>query len=174
MTTSFFTADTEYHPLHDVATVARPIDSTERAKASTAGWIVSGISALVGLATLSVIGSYALDEFTQSPVPASTIAPSVSVAVAPPAPTPRPPGPRTPEAEETSRPASRRGDRALAPRRADPACQQPRGVHAPTSTATPDVATAPLGSANSLASPDIPPIPKLRRLRTDPAAPPAG
>jgi hypothetical protein len=100
MTTSFFSANTQYHPIHDVDTVSRPIAPDgataplHRASGSTAGWFVSGIAALVGLAAFSVIGAYALQEFTPSPAPLSTITPSADVAVVPPAPVAPPAPPR--------------------------------------------------------------------------------
>jgi hypothetical protein len=92
MTTTFFSAETQYHPMHEADTVPRPVDPPEstaplrHAPAAPAGWFVSGIAALVGLATFSIAGAYALDEFTKAPAHVATTAPSVSISLAPPAP----------------------------------------------------------------------------------------
>jgi hypothetical protein len=92
MTITFFSAETQYHPMHEADAVPRPVDPSEStaplrpAPAAPAGWFVSGIAALVGLATFSIVGAYALDEFTKAPAHVATTAPSVSISLDPPAP----------------------------------------------------------------------------------------
>ena len=109
MTTSFFFANTQYNPIHDVDTVSRPVAPAaataplRRAPStSKAGWAVSGIAALVGLATFSTVSVYAFDEFTRSPAPLSTStpAPAADYAVPPPAPVAPPAPPSAPEVKE--------------------------------------------------------------------------
>jgi hypothetical protein len=109
MTTSFFSANTQYNAIHDVDTVFRTVApagatvSLRRAPStSKAGWAVSGIAALVGLATFSIVSVYAFDEFTQTPAPLSTStpAPAANYAVPPPAPVALPSPPSAPEVKK--------------------------------------------------------------------------
>jgi hypothetical protein len=92
MTTSFFSADTQHNLIHDADTISRreptfapsashiaPLRRT--GSASKVGWVVSGIAALIGAATFSIVSFYAFQEFDPSPAPASTTAPSAGLAV---------------------------------------------------------------------------------------------
>jgi hypothetical protein len=102
MTTSFFSADTEYaETLHEAETARRDdldldVDATEpvpsdRQRPSVAGWVVSVTAALIGITTFSITAAYAIDGFTTSPAPISrsTTAPDVvMVQPAPPSPVP--------------------------------------------------------------------------------------
>jgi hypothetical protein len=100
MTTDFFSAPTQHHPMHEAETLARveldvtPTAPVRREPASTAGWLVSGLAALIGITTFSIVGAYALDEFTQPPPSPRTSQTSPDVVIhvpqAPPAPTTTP------------------------------------------------------------------------------------
>ncbi|WP_319450927.1 MULTISPECIES: hypothetical protein [unclassified Mycobacterium] len=113
MTTSFFTANTQYNPIHDVDTVYRPVAPAgataplrRASSTSKAGWAVSGIAALVGLATFSIVSVYAIDEFAQTPAPLSTSTPvpAADTAVPPPAPVAPPAPPSAPAVKPVESP----------------------------------------------------------------------
>jgi hypothetical protein len=160
MTTSFSSAKTQYNPIHDVDTVFRPIAPAgataplRRAPSpSKAGWAVSGIAALVGLATFSIVSVYALDEFTQSPAPVSTStpAPAADVAVPPPAPVALPAPPSAPEVKEP--------------------VQAPRVVVVPSYRSAPATPAAP-ASIPQVTTPPAPVPPPAAPAPTTPPDPP--
>jgi hypothetical protein len=181
MTTSFFSANTQYNPIHDVDTVFRTVDPSDptaplrHAPASAAGWFVSGIAALVGLATFSIVGAYALDDFTKPPTAASMTAPSVSISLAPSASVAPPPAPSTPVVEQ---PTETPHVVLVPPHRSAPAPVAP-ALSPEVTTPPPPPQPAPTwppphwDPPSHWHPPTISPIPNLPPFPKDPASRPA-